>query len=334
MAEQQFFYGGQAVIEGVMIRGRRTFSLAVRRLNGQIFTVSEPLSQLYTGRLRRVPLLRGIIVLIETLTLGIKALNRSANVAMEDQTEGQEEMPGWLMGVTLTVALALGVALFFIMPLFATRPLEDLISSDPLVNFIEGLIRMAVLVGYIGLIGRMRDIRRVFAYHGAEHMAVHTHEAGLPLEVANVRRFPTAHPRCGTAFLLTVMVVAIVVFAFVGRSPLWWLVLSRIVLIPVIAGISYEVIRFSGAHQGSPLTRFLTYPGLLLQSLTTRVPDDGQIEVAIHAMETALAADEGRLPALGTEEAEAPAEGELPLPETGPSPSIGGDGLSQGSGVP
>ncbi len=326
MAEQQFFYGGQAVIEGVMIRGRRTFSLAVRRLNGQIYTVSEPLSQLYTGRLRRVPFLRGIIVLIETLTLGIKALNRSANVAMEDQTEGQEEMPGWLMGVTLAVALVLGVALFFIMPLFATRPLEDVLSSDPLVNFIEGLIRLAVLVAYIGLIGLMRDIRRVFAYHGAEHMAVHTHEAGLALEVDNVRRFPTAHPRCGTAFLLTVMVVAIVVFAFVGRDPLWWLVLSRIVLIPVIAGISYEVIRFSGAHHGSPLTRMITYPGMLLQSLTTRVPDDSQIEVAIYAMETALAADEGRQPVLGTEEIEVPAEGELPLPETGPAPSMGGDG--------
>ena len=303
LAEPQFFYGGQAVIEGVMIRGRRYFSLAVRRLNGNVETSSEPLSQMYTGRLRRVVLLRGVLVLIETLALGIKALNRSATMAMEDQTGSKEEVPPWLMGVVLAVSFILGIGLFFIMPLFATRPLENIISSDPLVNLIEGLIRLAVLIAYMWLIGRLKDIRRVFAYHGAEHMAVHTHEAGLPLEVANVRRFPTAHPRCGTAFLLTVGVVAVVVFAFVGRSPLWWLILSRIVLIPVIAAMSYEVIRFSGAHQANPLTRLITYPGLLLQSLTTRVPDDAQIEVAIHAMNTALTADEGR-PAVAQEEAE------------------------------
>ena len=314
MAEQQFFYGGQAVMEGVMIRGRRYFSLAVRRLNGEVHTVSEPLNQIYTGRLRRAPLLRGILVLIETLTLGIKALNRSAMIAMEDQLGDDEEVPQWIMGVILAVAFALGIGLFFIMPLFATRPLEDLISSNPLVNLIEGLIRLVVLVAYIGAIGLLRDIRRIFAYHGAEHMAVHTHEAGLPLEVDNVRRFPTAHPRCGTAFLLTVMVVAILVFAFVGRSPLWWLVVSRIVFIPVIAAISYEVIRFNGAHYGNSLTRLITYPGLLLQSLTTRVPDDGQIEVAIHAMKTALAADEGSQPIVQEEPEESerrPEEGQI-----------------------
>ena len=294
LAEQQFFYGGQAVIEGVMIRGRRCFSLAVRRLNGDVETVSEPLSQMYTGRLRRVVFLRGILVLIETLALGIKALNRSATIAMEDQTGSKEDVPPWLMGVVLAVSFILGIGIFFLMPLFVTRSFDDAISSDILSNVIEGLIRLAALVFYIGAIGLLKDIRRVFAYHGAEHMAVHTHEAGLPLEVANVRRFPTAHPRCGTAFLLTVMVVAIIVFAFFGRPPLEWRILSRILLIPAIAGISYEIIRFSGAHHGNPLTRLITYPGMLLQSLTTRAPDDAQIEVAIHAMNTALAADEGR----------------------------------------
>lgn len=295
MAEPQFFYGGQAVMEGVMIRGRRYFSLAVRRLNGQIYTVTEPLSQLYTGSLRRVPFLRGILVLIETLMLGVKALNRSAMIAIDDQTEGEEEVPKWFLGAAITVAFTLGIGIFFIMPLFATRPLENIISSDPVVNFIEGIIRLAVLVLYIGGIGFLRDIKRIFAYHGAEHMAVHTHEAKLPLGVANVRKFPTAHPRCGTAFLLTVMVVSILVFTFVAREPLWWLIVSRIVLIPAISAISYEVIRFSGAHQGNPLTKLFAYPGLLLQRLTTRQPDDGQIEVAILAMETALAADEGRV---------------------------------------
>ena len=194
----------------------------------------------------------------------------------------------------MAVAFALGIGLFFIMPLFATRSFDDAISSDVLSNFIEGLIRLAVLVAYIGVIGLLKDIRRVFQYHGAEHMAVHTHEAGLPLEVDNVRRFPTAHPRCGTAFLLTVVVVSIVVFAFLGRPDLEWRILSRILLLPVIAAISYEIIRFSGAHQGNSLIRLLGSPGLLLQSLTTRVPDDSQIEVAIHAMKTAIAADEGR----------------------------------------
>ena len=296
MAEQRFFYGGQAVIEGVMIRGRNYYSLAVRRLNGDVHTISEPLSQIYTGRIRRVPLLRGALVLLETLVLGIKALNRSAAMVMEDQVGKDEEVPGWLMATSLVVALVLGIGIFFIIPLFLTRTFESSISSDILSNLIEGIIRLVVLVAYIGGIGLLRDIRRVFAYHGAEHMAVHTYEAGLPLEVGNVRRFPTAHPRCGTAFLLTVMVVSILVFAFLGRSPLWWLVISRIVFIPVIAAVSYEVIRFSGAHQNNPLTKITTYPGLLLQSLTTRQPDDDQIEVAIHAMKTAIEADEGKRP--------------------------------------
>ena len=312
MAEQRFFYGGQAVIEGVMIRGRNYYSLAVRRLNGDVYSISEPLSQIYTGRIRRVPLLRGALVLLETLVLGIKALNRSATMAMEDQVGKDEEVPGWLMAASLAVAFVLGIGIFFIMPLFVTRTFESSVSSDILSNLIEGIIRLVVLVAYIGGIGLLRDIRRVFAYHGAEHMAVHTHEAGLPLEVDNARRFPTAHPRCGTAFLLTVMVVAVLVFAFLGRSPLWWLVVSRIVFIPVIAAVSYEVIRFSGAHQNNPLSKITTYPGLLLQSLTTRQPDDDQIEVAIHAMKTAIAADEGRQP-VGQDEGM----------ETGPDRSTG-----------
>ena len=301
MAEPQFFYGGLAVIEGVMIRGRRWFSLAVRRLDGEVSTTIEPLSQIYTGRLRRVPLVRGVVVLIETLALGIKALNRSATMAMEDRTDDGEEVPRWMTGVALVIAFALGIGLFFMTPLFAVRSFEDSISSQLLIEFIEGVIRIVLLVAYIGAIGLMPDIRRVFAYHGAEHMAVHTHEAGLSLEVHHLRRFSTAHPRCGTAFLLTVMVVSIVVFAFVPRSNLGWLVLSRIVLIPVIAAMSYEVIRFNGAHQSNPLTKLFIFPGLLLQRLTTRKPDDSQIEVAIQAMNAAVAADEGRQPAVQEE---------------------------------
>ena len=309
MAEPQFFYGGQAVMEGVMIRGRRYFSLAVRRLNGQVYAVSEPLNQIYTGPIRRMPILRGVLILVETLVLGFRALNRSAMIALEDQTGEEEQIPHWIMGITMTVAFALAIGLFFLMPLFATRPLENVISSDPLVNLIEGVIRLVVLVAYIGAIGLLKDIKRIFAYHGAEHMAVHTHEAGLPLEVENIRRFPTAHPRCGTAFLLTVGVVSILVFAFVGRSPIWWLIVSRVVLIPVIAAISYEIIRLGATHRDNLLSRLITYPGLLLQSLTTRVPDEGQMEVAATAMKMAIAADEGRQSAIQEgQEAERPIE--------------------------
>ncbi|MCE2464651.1 MAG: DUF1385 domain-containing protein [Dehalococcoidia bacterium] len=296
MAEPQFFYGGQAVIEGVMIRGRRHFSLSVRRQSGRIQSSAEPLSQVFSGPVRRVPLLRGILVLIETLMLGIKALNRSASIAMADQMGEEHEIPRWMTIMTMALGFSLGIGLFFLMPLFATSPLERVIDSEPLVNLIEGVVRLVVLIAYIAGIGLMKDVRRVFAYHGAEHMAVHTHEADLPLEVENVRRFPTAHPRCGTAFLLTVAVVAVVVFAFIPRDPFWWLVTSRIVFVPVIAAISYEVIRFNGAHLTNPIARAIGYPGILLQSLTTRIPDDEQIEVAIDAMKTALAADRGETP--------------------------------------
>jgi uncharacterized protein YqhQ len=296
VAEQpNFAYGGQAVIEGVMIRGRNHFSLAVRRGDGSITHAHEPLNTLFTGRIRRVPFLRGGAVLIETLLLGVKALHRSANMAMLDQTgESDEEMSGWAMGVTLGVSLVLGIGIFFILPLLLVKLLDSSIASDLLSNVIEGFLRLAILLGYIWGIGFIKDIRRVYAYHGAEHMAVHAHEAGLPLNVVNVRKFGTPHPRCGTAFLLTVVLVSIVIFAFLGRPDFEWRVLSRIVLLPVIAGISYEIIRFSGAHQKWSIAQAVAWPGLLLQRLTTRQPDDAQIEVAITAMESAIAADAGQ----------------------------------------
>ena len=296
MAEQSSFaYGGQAVIEGVMIRGRNHFSLAVRRHDGSISHAQQPLNPLFTGRIRRFPFLRGGAVLIETLMLGIKTLHQSANMAMLDQKGASEnEMSGWAMGVTLGVSLLLGIGIFFILPLLLVKLVDSSIPSDLLSNVIEGLLRLAILVGYIGGIGLIKDIRRVYAYHGAEHMAVHAHEAGLPLSVANVRKFGTPHPRCGTAFLLTVVLVSIVIFAFLGRPDFEWRILSRIALLPVVAGVSYEFIRFSGAHQTWIIARAVALPGLLLQSLTTRQPDDAQIEVAIAAMEAAIAADAGK----------------------------------------
>ena len=317
-AQRRFVYGGQAVIEGVMIRGRDHYSLAVRKLNGDITTVSSRLSTLYTGRLRSIPLIRGVIVLLETLVIGIQALSRSANIALEE--EGQE-LSGWSMAFMLAISLTLGVGLFFIAPLFAIRSLDSFIASDELSNLMEGILRLAVFLAYILLIGRLPDIKRVFAYHGAEHMTVHAHEHNLPLDVEHVRMFPTAHNRCGTAFLLVVMVVAIAVFTFVGRPSLPISVASRIVLVPIIASISYEIIRLSGAHAANPLVKFIVYPSLALQSLTTRKPDDAQIEVAIHAMEHAIAIDEGTvLPdddpqaAETGDVAEAETEGEAPAP--------------------
>ncbi len=293
--EPKFTYGGQAVLEGVMIRGRNHFSLAVRRQDGNITQVTEPLSTLFTGGIRRIPLLRGVFVLIETLMLGIKALHQSASMAMADQQPDEEgEMSGWVLGGTLAVSLTLGVGVFFVLPLLLVRLIDSAIASDLTSNVIEGFIRLAILVGYIWAIGFMENIRRVFAYHGAEHMAVHTYEHGLSLVVENVRKFGTPHPRCGTAFLLTVVLVSIVVFAFLGRPDLEWRILSRIVLIPVIAAASYEIIRFSGVHQSWWISRQVARPGLLLQRLTTRQPDDSQIEVAICAMEGAIAADAGR----------------------------------------
>ena len=293
--EQKFSYGGQAVLEGVMIRGRSHFSLAVRRQDGTITHVAEPLNTLFTGRIRRFPLLRGVFILIETLMLGIKALHQSANMAMADQQpDGEEEMSGWILGLTLAVSLVFGVGVFFVLPLFLVRLIDPAIASDLVSNIIEGFIRLAILIGYIWAIGFMKNIRRVFAYHGAEHMAVHTYEHGLSLVVENVRKFGTPHPRCGTAFLLTVVLVSIAVFAFLGRPDLEWRILSRIVLIPVIAAVAYEIIRFTGVHQSWWISRQLARPGLLLQRLTTRQPDDDQIEVAICAMEGAIAADAGR----------------------------------------
>ena len=227
--------------------------------------------------------------------LGIKALNRSAALASaEESDDDQGEIPGWLLALTLVVSLTLGVSIFFILPLLAARLADPLITSDIVSNLIEGAIRLVILVAYIGGIGMMKDIRRVFAYHGAEHMAVHTYEAGLDLTVENVRKFDTPHPRCGTAFLLTVVLVSVVVFAFLGRPELYWQILSRILLIPVVAAFSYEIIRFSGLHPTWAVSRLVAVPGLWLQRLTTRQPEDDQIEVAITAMGSAVAADAGQ----------------------------------------
>ena len=290
-------YGGQAVLEGVMIRGQTHMAVAVRRPNGAIATHLRPLSTLYTGALRRLPLVRGVVTLVETLSLGMRALSYSSSVSLEDpdadpdsEVESEELSKGALASMLL-VSFSFAILLFFLLPLFASRPLEGVFGNDILSNVAEGAIRLAVFIAYIWVIGRMSEIRRVFMYHGAEHMTVHAQERGDPLEIDAIRRYSPAHPRCGTAFLLTVMVVAILVFVFVPREPLWWLITSRIVFIPLIAAVAYEVIRLSGRYEDNPLVSLISAPNLLLQKLTTRWPDDDQIEVAVAAMQTALDAD-------------------------------------------
>lgn len=292
MSIEPTIYGGQAVLEGVMIRGHRHLSIAVRRPDGGIALHCQHLSSFFAGPLRRIPLTRGIVVLVETLILGMRALTYSANVGLE--TEDEEVSKG-AVAVMIGVSFVLGIGLFFLAPVLASRALEGVLGSDIVSNVVEGLIRLAIFLAYLGLISRAAEIRRVFMYHGAEHMTIHAQERGDPLDVEHVRKYRTAHPRCGTAFLLVVMVVSIVVFAFISREPLWWLIVSRIVLIPVITSLSYEVIRFSGRHPDNPALRFVTEPSLALQKLTTRQPDDDQIEIAIAAMEQAINADEGKL---------------------------------------
>ena len=305
MAEQTpHMYGGQAVIEGVMIRGRDNFGLAVRLEDGTIERHHEPLSSVYNGRPRRWPLVRGFLTLLETMLLGIKALQLSANMAATDRdpdTDSEEGIPGWVMASTLGISLVFGIGLFFITPLLIAWALTPVLESDLLSEIVEGAIRLLFLLGYIAAISLLKDVKRVFAYHGAEHMTVHALEAGLPLTVDNVRKFDTPHARCGTAFLLTVVVVSVVVFALLLGPPLEWRIASRILLLPVIAAVSYEFLRFSGKHQDAWFGKMIAQPGLWLQRLTTRQPDDQQIEVAIQAMETAIAADAGEtVPKLST----------------------------------
>jgi len=288
--EKSFHYGGQAVMEGVMIRGKEGVAISVRQPNGELNTVRQPLASIYKGRLREMPLVRGIIVLVETLVLGTRALLHSAQIASAE--EGEEKIPTALLWGTVAVSLALGVALFFMIPLFATRYLIDpYIDSALLSVVLEGLIRIGIFIAYLKLISLMPDIRRVFAYHGAEHKVVNAYEAGVPLEVESVKNYSTAHARCGTAFLFIVLIVAIFVFALVGQPTLWIRILSRIALIPVIAVIGYEIMKFGAAHINNKIVRVLLAPGLMLQSMTTREPDDSQLEAAISALKEVLEID-------------------------------------------
>ncbi|MBA7605202.1 hypothetical protein ES703_12331 [subsurface metagenome] len=286
---KRFYYGGQAVIEGVMIRGRKAVVTAVRRPNGGMAMDVRPLSPIYTGWMRRTPLTRGIIVLIEAMALGIKSLLYSANVSLEEEEEEISGKTAWAM---IGVALVLAIVLFLIAPLFLTRLINPYIGSSLVFHLIEGFIRIIIFIAYLKLVGLIPDIKRVFTYHGAEHKVVNAYEDGVPMEVEAVRKYNTAHVRCGTSFLFAVLIIAIVVFSLVGRPSLWLMVLSRILLIPVIAALGYEVIYFGANHIKNALVRAVLAPGLWLQALTTKEPEDSQIEVALSAIKKVVEIDQ------------------------------------------
>ena len=281
-------YGGQAVIEGVMIRGRRTIALACRKPDGGIYRYREALdSPLLTSKVARAPFIRGVFVLWESLRYGMRMLMRSADVQLaEEQRLGGGGSTAFMAG-----GLLVALVLFIGIPYVATGFLRTAIPSTLWLNIAEGLLRLALLLGYLVAISFLPDIRRVFAYHGAEHMTIHAFEHGDPLDPRHVAPYPTAHPRCGTAFLLFVVVIAIAVFAFVPRVNLIVDLLVRLVLVIPVASISYEVLRLGAGHEDNPVMRLAVAPGLLLQAITTRRPDDPMIEVAIASLEEALAGD-------------------------------------------
>jgi uncharacterized protein YqhQ len=282
--------GGQAVIEGVMMRAPNAWAVAVRRPDGVIEAVSHDLPRLSArSRLARIPFVRGVMVLVESLNLGFRALSWSAQKA-GDEEEGEEIKSVHIAGA-LVVALVFFIALFMVLPLLAARGFERLIGVDNTVlfNVVDGVIRIALFVGYIWAIGRSQEIRRVFRYHGAEHKTIHAYEAGLPLDRGTIQEFSPRHPRCGTNFLLIVVLIALIVFTAIGR-PAWpWLIASRVLLIPVIAGLSYELLK---AAADRPWLALASRPGIWLQRLTTSEPEDDMVDVAVASLLASLHPDE------------------------------------------
>ncbi len=321
----KILYGGQAVIEGVMMRGRRFVACAVRDPQGKILSESEPISPaIYASRWSKVPFLRAMTILWDTLVLGTKMLMYSANIAVAEElkketggakapapdktasvnaaTVAPNAMPVGVAIGTLGVSLTFGIGLFFVLPLFLVGLIDSVLTASfasgdvaSLVsNLLEGLIRLTIFLVYILTISQLPDIRRVFQYHGAEHKTIAADEAGAELTAETVQTFSKEHPRCGTGFLLVVVVVSIFVFALLGRPPMVLRILSRIVLVPVVAALSYELIKFSSAHRDNPVLNWLVVkPSLWLQSLTTREPDAAMIEVAVAALQR-VKAEESR----------------------------------------
>ena len=290
MDDQLITYGGQAVIEGVMMRGRTSLAIAMRDPSGEIITHTEELGAIYKSRLARIPFLRGLILLWDALGLGMKALTISANT----QTGEDEKIEGPMLYLTLGFSILIGMTLFFLLPAGIGYLTEHFLKTTSwLGNLVEGMVRLIFLIVYIWAVGFMPDIRRVFGYHGAEHKTINAFEAGAELTPEIVSTYSLQHPRCGTAFLLTLALISVLVFTLMGPLPsLWWRLVSRILLIPVIAGISYEYIRWTAKHLDLAFVRALIKPNLALQRLTTREPDLKMLEVAIAAFHTMRRAED------------------------------------------
>ena len=291
-------FGGQALLEGVLMRGRGAIGVALRHPDGSIVATSEPLnSVLHRSRFARAPFFRGIVLLYETLVIGTRWLMRSGSVQAEG--EGQEMGRGTI-AVTLLITLGLAIGLFVLLPLFlagVTARATIGPGQTLLEHLIEGLIRVVIFVGYLLVVSRSREIGRTFQYHGAEHMTIHALENEQPLDIQHVREYPTAHQRCGTEFLVIFIILSILMFSLLAGQNLWVSILGRIALVPVIASIAYELLRFGARHRDNVVVRSLYLPGIWLQGITTRQPDDSMIEVAIASMREALAANGEEPPA-------------------------------------
>ena len=280
MSERLPTYGGQAVIEGVMMRGARGVAVAMRAPNQEIIIHTEPLSGIYKSKITKIPFLRGLVALWDALGLGIRALTISANV----QTGEDEKIEGPTLYLTLAFSLALGIGLFFLLPATVGQLTERFFHWNSWwSNLLEGVARLALLISYIWAIGQMPPVRRVFSYHGAEHKTINAYESGIELIPENVTKSSLEHPRCGTAFLLTLVVMSIILFSLLGPLPFGWRLASRILLLPVLAGLAYEYIRWTAKHMDSRLVRMLVAPNLSLQHLTTREPSLEMLEVSIAA---------------------------------------------------
>jgi uncharacterized protein YqhQ len=289
MEDKLITYGGQALIEGVLMRGRKSCAVALRAPDGKIVTKIEPLSGIYKTGLAKVPFLRGLVMLWDSLGLGLRALTDSANL----QTGEDEKLEGPALYLTLGLTFLVAIGIFFLAPAGVGWLTERFLHWNAWwSNFLEGVLRLLMLIGYIWGIGFAPDIARVFAYHGAEHKTINAYEAGADLTPASVARFSLAHTRCGTAFLLTLMVLSLFFFTILGPMPLAWRLISRVLMIPVLVGIAYEYLRWTADHIKSPFVRFIVKPNLALQSLTTREPDEKMLEVAITAFQEMRKAEE------------------------------------------
>jgi len=283
MEDRIITYGGQAVIEGVLMRGQKAFAVAMRDPDGTIVLHREKLANVYRSRITKIPFLRGIILLWDALGLGMRALTISANT----QTGEDEKLEGPALYLTIGISLVLGIGLFFLLPAGVGSLAEHYLGWNVWWNnLLEGALRLLLLVGYIWAIGFMPDIKRLFAYHGAEHKTINAFEAGADLTPESVAKFPIEHARCGTAFMLTLVLLSILVFTALGPLPLFWRLASRILLIPVLAGMAVEYIRWTANHLDSAFVQWMIKPNLALQSLTTREPDHAMLEVAIQSFQT------------------------------------------------